>query len=324
MESLLIVSSQLLLPLVLIGWYAVLPPAHLTGLFLLATGLPLFLLAMARLLLWAALPWWLPWLYCLAALGITLFHLLQLPLATMPIWPEGSTQWLSAASAALLLLMGLWSAMQTLSARIWQADEVIDIANPLGPGHYLTGHGGSVLTLNQHLRTLDSSVPRFQTWRGQSYAYDIVGINRFGTHASGWRPRDPSRYAIFGAAVHAPCAGIVLQAESDLPDLPVPERDTEQLMGNHVLLQCRDDLVLVFAHLQQGSVTVSPGQEVAAGTMLGRVGNSGNTSEPHLHIHAQRPGTVEAPLDGEPLPLTIDGRVLLRNSRFQGKYRHER
>ena len=47
--------------------------------------------------------------------------------------------------------------------------------------------------------------------------------------------------------------------------------------------------------------------------MIGQVGNSGNTSEPHLHIHAQRPAENDAFLSGEPLPIRLNGRFLVRN-----------
>jgi murein DD-endopeptidase MepM/ murein hydrolase activator NlpD len=47
--------------------------------------------------------------------------------------------------------------------------------------------------------------------------------------------------------------------------------------------------------------------------MLGRVGNSGNTNEPHLHIHAQRRGSTETALDGEPVWMLFDNSFLVRN-----------
>ena len=55
------------------------------------------------------------------------------------------------------------------------------------------------------------------------------------------------------------------------------------------------------------------GDSVAAGQALGRVGNSGNSSEPHLHIHAVRAGTGSA-LDGEAVALTFGGRFPVRGS----------
>jgi len=62
------------------------------------------------------------------------------------------------------------------------------------------------------------------------------------------------------------------------------------------------------------SVRVVAGQELQTGERLGEAGNSGNTGEPHLHIHAQTPGTADAPLAGTPLPIRIGGRYRYRNA----------
>ena len=54
----------------------------------------------------------------------------------------------------------------------------------------------------------------------------------------------------------------------------------------------------------------------AAGAVIGLVGNSGNSHEPHLHVHAQRPAAAgEEPFSGDPLPMRFDGRYLVRNDR---------
>jgi hypothetical protein len=63
------------------------------------------------------------------------------------------------------------------------------------------------------------------------------------------------------------------------------------------------------AHLQRRSVRVAAGDPVTAGTPLGLVGNSGNTSEPHLHVHAETDA-------GEGVPMTFEGRFLIRNDRW--------
>jgi hypothetical protein len=47
------------------------------------------------------------------------------------------------------------------------------------------------------------------------------------------------------------------------------------------------------------------------------VGNSGNTGEPHLHVHAQRPGSASAPLGGAPLQILFDGRFPVRGDRIE-------
>jgi murein DD-endopeptidase MepM/ murein hydrolase activator NlpD len=94
-----------------------------------------------------------------------------------------------------------------------------------------------------------------------------------------------------------------------------PVADREHMAGNHVILEC-DGIHVVLAHLRKGSTCVAAGDTVAAGALLGEVGNSGNTAEPHLHIHAQRPGTEAEPLSGDPLPIRLDGRSLARNARI--------
>ena len=98
--------------------------------------------------------------------------------------------------------------------------------------------------------------------------------------------------------------------------VPTPDPDRDQLAGNHVLLDCGGIEVLL-AHLLQGTVAVQTGARVAAGDHLGEVGNSGNTTEPHLHLSAQRRGTGDAPIGGVPVWITVAGRYLARNDRLR-------
>jgi hypothetical protein len=63
-----------------------------------------------------------------------------------------------------------------------------------------------------------------------------------------------------------------------------------------------------------GSVTAQKGATVSGGDEVGRAGNSGNTTQPHLHIHAVRPG--EDMLKGRGVPITLDGDFPTRNSLF--------
>ncbi|MEX1662127.1 M23 family metallopeptidase [Thioclava sp. 15-R06ZXC-3] len=76
---------------------------------------------------------------------------------------------------------------------------------------------------------------------------------------------------------------------------------------------------VVLAHMRHGQVNVVPGDVLAQGDRLGEVGNSGASTEPHLHIHAQRPAPEgTAPISGEPLALRFNGRFLVRNDRLTG------
>lgn len=125
-------------------------------------------------------------------------------------------------------------------------------------------------------------------------------------------PASPAAYLTYGAPVYSLCKGNVEDVEQGRPDLPVPLHDREHLEGNFVRLRCGPTVVLL-AHFARRGVRVARGQKVSRETLLGYVGNSGNTDEPHLHIHAQRPGSDSAPLSGGPLFVTFEGRFLARN-----------
>lgn len=318
MLTVFVIALQIVLPLALLVWLAFASAASLTGLALQAAGVGLFLLALARIAMWTVPPWWTPYLYGILWLLIVLRHVAAGGLAARPLWPSAAWGWAGAGLALALAVFGGWFSGMAVLARAAPPVATVDIANPLGPGRYVVGHGGSRGIVNAHLKVLDTTVARHAEWRGQAYAVDLFAVDRLGLRADGWRPRDPARYAIFDRPVHAPCAGTVIGARNDLPDMPVPDMDAENLLGNHVLLRCAE-AVLLFAHLRQGSVGVAAGETVARGALLGRVGNSGNTSEPHLHLHAQRLSATRAPVAGAPLALRIDGRRLVRNDRLAGR-----
>ncbi len=91
-----------------------------------------------------------------------------------------------------------------------------------------------------------------------------------------------------GSTIVAPIAGRIVSACDGRQDHPASFRVTEDPMplGNHVAIDSGRGVVFL-CHLQNGSVLVQTGDAVEVGTPLGRCGNSGRTSRPHLHIHAQ-------------------------------------
>lgn len=101
-----------------------------------------------------------------------------------------------------------------------------------------------------------------------------------------------------------------------MPDMPVPETDTSRLKGNHVMIDCGEYAVLL-AHFRNGSLRVREGEGVTKGQELGEAGNSGQSTEPHLHVHVQRLPEAGPILSGEPLHLTFDGRFPVRNDRLK-------
>ncbi|PSN17832.1 peptidase M23 [filamentous cyanobacterium CCP5] len=315
----LIIAVQIALPLALILWFALLPAESLLGFLSQAIGIGAFLFALAQVSQWALPAWWLPWLYGALWLATGVAFAVGRRWSTRPLVPVGAWSWVATLLSLCLLAIGGWYGARALAGRFLPPVPVIDIANPFGPGQYIVGHGGSNMLINGHMRTLDTSVQRFRPWRGQSYAVDFSGLGPWGLRASGWRSADPAAYAIFGAQLHAPCNGRVIAVENSMPDLRVPKEDLVNRLGNHVILRC-EGAHIVFAHMRQGSISVAPGDVLTTGDRLGEVGNSGASTEPHLHIHAQRPPAEgQPPISGDPLALRIDGRFLVRNDRLTGQ-----
>lgn len=183
-------------------------------------------------------------------------------------------------------------------AGIMPPSRPVELTFPLQGSNFLIAHGGDVTLLNHH-----------STHPEQRYAADITAINDVGFRASGILPYELDRYAIFGKPVVSPCDGHIVKAHDGLPDMRPPMMDSDNAAGNHVIVRC-GDVNIELAHLRQGSVVVAEGQRIATGAPIGKVGNSGNTTEPHLHVHAVHSDTKGG------VPMAFGGRVPVRNSFF--------
>lgn len=96
-------------------------------------------------------------------------------------------------------------------------------------------------------------------------------------------------YGIYGAKVMAPATGTVVSINNDEKDVDPGSDDFQSMAGNHIYLRLDESgTYLILAHLKQGSIKVKERQHVNEGEFLAQVGNSGSSSEPHLHIHHQR------------------------------------
>lgn len=307
-----LLALQIALPLALLLWLALRPLKSRLGFVVQVVATAAVLIALHLAGLWLAPPWWTPWLWWILFGGALALAVRRLPLHALPTDPAGWT------ATILLAALGSYGAMVAASA--WSGRQppdapTVDLAFPLPPGRYYVANGGTTGAISSHAKTLDRSVPRFRAWHGQSYGVDIVAIDRLGLQADGVEPRDPAAYRIFGRPVLAPCAGAVVSGVDGLPDMPVPRMDQANMAGNHVVLACEGRHILL-AHMRKGSVAVRPGEKVRLGRRLGDVGNSGNSSMPHLHIHAQSPGPPGSPFAGDPLPLRLRGIFPVRGDRF--------
>lgn len=124
----------------------------------------------------------------------------------------------------------------------------------------------------------------------QQYAFDIVinGVNGRSYKTDG---RTNSDYYAFGEKILAPADGTVVLAVDGVADNIPGKVNAMYIPGNSVMLKTANNEYLFFAHFKQNTVNVKEGDVIKQGQLLGRCGNSGNSSEPHLHFHIQdRPG----------------------------------
>ena len=272
-----------------------------------------YLAAVTLAVPWLALPWYLPWVF--AAL-LALAAAVGGRRADAEAAGSRRLALLGHGLRGILVLLFAGITILALSGRQGFGSDPVDLASPLRQGTYIVANGGSSEIINPHLKT--RTAERFRDYRGQSYALDIVKVGSWGSRSDGLSPDAPDGFAIFGDTLHAPCSGPVVRAVDGAPDRLDRGQEPRTLEGNHVILDCGGAWV-VLAHIQRGTVSVAEGVRVEAGDPVGRVGNSGRSDEPHLHLHAQTPGTEAAPLGGDPVPITIDGRHLVRNSRLHGE-----
>ncbi|QZD90523.1 M23 family metallopeptidase [Qipengyuania aurantiaca] len=316
MLDLITVALQIILPLVLIASVVLLAGKSGLELAVCVFGAGSALLALLLVAVWMVPPWWVPYVY-LGLLIVTVARVIRRKGIPARWWPQNWRGWVLPS---LFFLLGIWGAAMTTDAlkgrQAPPGSDVLDLAFPLGPGNYLVASGGASESINGHFLTLNPRTDRQRAYRGQSYAVDLIEVDSWGLRATGWRPSDPTAYLIFGKPVFAPCDGEVLRMYDGMPDMEVPVTDTSRLEGNHVVLKCGNKAILV-AHLRQGSVRVAQGARVRTGEQVGEVGNSGQSTEPHLHIHAQELPESGPLLSGDPVYLRLDGRFPVRNARLE-------
>jgi hypothetical protein len=158
----------------------------------------------------------------------------------------------------------------------------------------------------------------------QRFAYDILVIRDGRSHDG-----DGSRleqYYCWDQPILAPGAGTVATAVDSLPDQQIGQRDQVNLAGNHVIIDHGNGEFSLLAHLRRGTVSVRMGDRVEQGQPIGRCGNSGNTTEPHLHYHLQN-GPVFGQAAGLPAQFngyTANGQLVSRGEPTKGQtVRHQ-
>jgi hypothetical protein len=180
-------------------------------------------------------------------------------------------------------------------------ENTIDLDSPFHTGRQIVLHGGASPFTNGHFHV-----------KPQNYALDIVGLNKLGMRASTLDGgSELTNYVIYGQEVYSPLNGTVIAVVDKYEDQIPPTTDIEHLAGNYILIQS-NGVEILLAHLKKESIAVKKGDLVTTNTLLGQVGNTGNTSEPHLHIHVEKGGEANTILNGIAIPFTINEQYLVR------------
>jgi hypothetical protein len=127
-----------------------------------------------------------------------------------------------------------------------------------------------------------------------AFAVDLRGLDRNYAEQKN-DANENSSAAGWGRELRAPAAGTIVYARNDVPDNPRPDTITYMaqhdpimaFLGNSVVIDHGSSEFSVMMHMQLGSVTVRAGERVAAGQVVGRLGNSGDTFGPHVHYQLQ-------------------------------------
>ena len=135
--------------------------------------------------------------------------------------------------------------------------------------------GGDTKELNYHVES-----------EAQKNAFDFVITNEKGkSNMTDGKTNDD--YYAFGKDLIVPCDGEVVLVVDGVKDNVPGILNPVYVPGNTVIMKTQNNEFLFFAHFKQHSIVVKQGQIVKQGQLLGLCGNSGNSSEPHLHFHIQ-------------------------------------
>jgi hypothetical protein len=154
-----------------------------------------------------------------------------------------------------------------------------------------------------------------QLWAAERFAIDYLQLGPDGRIFTGDKTK-PVSYPCFGADIHAVADGPVVAVVDGLPEQVAGTNPTglplDQYAGNHIVEDIGGGNYALYAHLKTGSVKVKPGDQLKTGQVIAALGNSGNTSAPHLHFHVM---STPEPLRSNGLPFVfssfkLDSRVV--------------
>lgn len=125
----------------------------------------------------------------------------------------------------------------------------------------------------------------------QRYAYDFLVLDENGKSYTG-DPKNVGNYYCYGKAVLAPADGVVTKVVNNAEDSLILGNGrffsrAKNIEGNYIVIRHGKNEYSTLAHLKKDSILVKEGERVSRGQRIAACGNTGNSSEPHLHFQLQ-------------------------------------
>lgn len=309
----LILITHLLIPVVLIYWTWTRQNLSRMGWLLQILTFALYLVFIFLVGTWAFVSFYLR--YAFPALFIIAGTRSYFRAKELPSWPEKSMRAWTGIGAGLVISGFLIFFIVGAIRSFYFDEKPVDLAFPLKNGVYAVfegGNGKASSLMNYHYGGAIHKGAGVN--RSMKYAVDITKLSIWGNDAHGFLPKENEKYMIFNEGVGSPCDGQVFDVVDQWPN-EIPWGDKAPYnVGNRIVIQSGDFLVLM-GHLQRGSIQVKAGERVKKGQPIAKVGNSGWTQQPHLHIQAMKMSTGSF-WSGEGLPIYMDGKNAVKNTLF--------
>jgi hypothetical protein len=193
--------------------------------------------------------------------------------------------------------------IHTAALEINQDDPIV-IRSPLLGKNWLAANGPSNTSAHRRAMLPVNGLPHI----GQRYAIDWIQLGDDGKAFTG-DEHDNKSYHAWDQEIHAVADGKIVEVKDGIPE-NVPnsgklavQMTYDTLPGNHIIQELSEGHYAAYAHLRPGTIKVKVGDTVKSGDVIAHLGNTGNSSEPHLHFQVCDAPSFPA---SEGLPFAIE------------------
>lgn len=218
-------------------------------------------------------------LFSLIFLRWDLISLWALPISALSVFfslfklltslKEQSLLWKMATISVLIIPVCFF-----ISYSEFLPDRSLDVSSVVRSNFIVIQGGGNPITNHHHSSDY------------QKYAADIVKVKSpLFTSKKDLFSFELEDFHSFNEKIYSPCKGVVLNMQNNFQNEPVYQ-PSKKIPSNSVTISCEGNMIVKMSHFNRNSITVKVDDSVEKGDFLGKIGNSGNSSEPHLHIQA--------------------------------------